>query len=158
MKHTREGGCAFCDIVSRKVAASIVFEDELTMAFVDLRQFHAGHTLVIQRRHFRDVREIDHSTGAALMMTLSNVTRAVGAVFPNEGLSVWHSIGEAAFQEVPHLHIHIHPRFRDDGVLRVYPDSPVASNKAKRDEYAASLRRFLDGNEQKRNSESFRSR
>jgi histidine triad (HIT) family protein len=147
MKHTYEEGCVFCDIVSRKLAASIVFEDEQTMAFVDLRQFHAGHTLVIPRRHFRDLREIDHSTGAALMMTLSNVTRAVGAVFPNEGLSVWHSIGEAAFQEVPHLHIHIHPRFRDDGVLRVYPDSPVASNKAKRDEYAANLRSFLDGRE-----------
>ena len=151
MKHTHEEGCAFCDIVSRKLAASIVFEDELTMAFVDLRQFHPGHTLIIPRRHFRDVREIDHSTGAALMMTLSNVTRAVGAVFPNEGLSVWHSIGEAAFQEVPHLHIHIHPRFRDDGVLRVYPDSPVASNKAKRDEYAANLRSFLDDREQRPN-------
>ena len=121
------------------------------MAFVDLRQFHPGHTLVIPRRHFRDVREIDHSTGAALMMTLSNVTRAVGAVFPNEGLSVWHSIGEAAFQEVPHLHIHIHPRFRDDGVLRVYPEAPVESNKAKRDEYAASLRNFLDAGEQSPN-------
>ena len=145
MSHAHAEGCVFCDIVSRKVAASIVFEDELTMAFVDLRQFHPGHTLVIPRRHFRDVREIDHSTGAALMMTLSKVTRAVGTVFPNEGLSFWHSIGEAAFQEVQHLHIHIHPRFRDDGVLRVYPDSPVEPNKAKRDEYAASLRSFLDG-------------
>ena len=140
-------GCVFCDIVSRKVAASIVIEDELTMAFVDLRQFHPGHTLVIPRRHFRDVREIDQSTGAALMMTLSDVTRAVGSVFPNEGLSIWHSIGEAAFQEVPHLHIHIHPRFRDDGVLRVYPDSPAEPNKATRDEYAAKLRIFLNGPE-----------
>jgi histidine triad (HIT) family protein len=138
-------GCVFCDIVSRKVAASIVFEDELTMAFVDLRQFHPGHTLVIPRRHFRDVREIDYSTGAALMMTLSNLTRAVGSVFPNEGLSIWHSIGEAAFQEVPHLHIHIHPRFHDDGVLRVYPDSPPTLSKEKGDEYAANLRSFLDG-------------
>jgi histidine triad (HIT) family protein len=145
MRRTREADCVFCNIVNGKIAAGIVLEDELTMAFVDLRQFHPGHTLVIPRRHFRDVREIDRSTGAALMMTLSNVTRAVGAVFPNEGLSVWHSIGEAAFQEVPHLHIHIHPRFRDDGVLRVYPDAPVAPNKAKRDEYAANLRSFLDG-------------
>lgn len=147
MSHAHAEDCVFCDIVSRKVAASIVYEDELTMAFLDLRQFHPGHTLVIPRRHFRDVREIDHSTGAALMVTLSKVTRAVGSIFPNEGLSIWHSIGEAAFQEVPHLHVHIHPRFRDDGVLRVYPDSPVAPNKATRDEYAVSLRSFLDGRE-----------
>jgi diadenosine tetraphosphate (Ap4A) HIT family hydrolase len=65
-------------------------------------------------------------------------------MFPNEGLTLWHSIGEAAFQEVPHLHLHIHPRFRDDGVLRVYPESPVTSTKEKRDEYAARLRNFLD--------------
>ena len=144
MNDAHEEGCVFCDIASGKVAASIVFEDESTLAFVDLRQFHRGHTLVIPRRHFRDVREIDRSTAAALMMTLSKVTRAVGSVFPNEGLSIWHSIGEAAFQEVPHLHIHIHPRFRDDGLLRVYPDSPATPNKATRDEYAAKLRSFLD--------------
>jgi histidine triad (HIT) family protein len=144
MKNTHQEGCAFCDIVSRKLTVSIVFENELTMAFIDLRQFHPGHTLVIPRRHFRDVREIDHSTGAALMMTLSNVTRAVGAVFPNEGLSIWHSMGEAAFQEVPHLHIHIHPRFRDDDVLRVYPSPPTTPQKEKRDQYAALLRQHLE--------------
>jgi histidine triad (HIT) family protein len=67
----------------------------------------------------------------------------VGALFPNEGLSLWHSIGEAAFQEVPHLHIHIHPRFMDDGVLRVYPHAPDTPDKAKRDEYAGMLRQYL---------------
>ena len=144
MDRACEVDCVFCDIVSGKIAASIVIEDELTMAFVDLRQFHPGHTLVIPRHHFRDVRELDHSTGSALMATISRVTRAVGAMFPNEGLSLWHSIGEAAFQEVQHLHIHIHPRFRDDGVLRVYPESPVTPTKEKRDEYAARLREFLD--------------
>ena len=91
------------------------------MAFVDLRQFHPGHTLVIPRQHLRDVRELDQVTGAALMATVARVTRAVGAAFPNDGISLWHSIGEAAFQEVPHLHIHVHSRLRDDGVLRVYP-------------------------------------
>src|ERR1700720_4240964 len=77
------------------------------------------------------------------MATVSRVTRAVGAIFPNEGLSLWHSIGEAAFQEVPHLHIHIHPRFHDDEVLRVYPNSPATPKKQKRDVYASNLRHFL---------------
>ena len=110
--------------------ASIVFEDELTMAFVDLRQFHPGHTLVIPRQHFGDVRELDEASGAALMWTLSRLTRAVATAFPNEGLSVWHSIGEAAFQEVPHLH------FQEDAVLRVYPQAPAMPEKQTRDEYA----------------------
>ena len=140
----RNDSCAFCDIAAGKIAASIVHQDDLTIAFIDFRQFHAGHTLVIPRRHFRDVRELDESTAAALMMTVSRVTRAVGAVFPNDGLSLWHSIGEAAFQEVPHLHIHIHPRFRDDGLLRVYPRPPATPQKEERDQYAALLRQHLE--------------
>jgi histidine triad (HIT) family protein len=144
MNEAHEDGCVFCDIASGKIAASIAFEDELTMAFVDFRQFHAGHTLVIPRRHLRDVRELDHATGAALMATVSRVTRAVGAIFPNEGLSLWHSIGEAAFQEVSHLHIHIHPRFHDDEVLRVYPSPPATPQKEEKDQYAALLRQHLE--------------
>lgn len=144
MKHVEDEDCVFCEIVAGRVPASVVFQDALTMAFVDLRQFHPGHTLVIPRRHLRDVRELDEPIGAALMATISRVTRAVGAVFPNEGLSLWHSIGEAAFQEVPHLHIHIHPRLKKDGVLQVYPHRPATPDKPKRDEYAALLRQHLE--------------
>lgn len=143
MDHASRGKCPFCDIVEGRLAASIVFEDDLTLAFVDLRQFHPGHTLVIPRRHFPDVRELDEASGAALMSTLGRVTRAVAAAFPNEGLSLWHSIGEAAFQEVPHLHIHIHPRFKEDGVLRVYPQAPATPDKQTRDEYAAIIRQHI---------------
>lgn len=113
------------------------------MAFVDLRQFHPGHTLVIPRQHFPDVRELDLDTGTALMATVSRITRAVGKAIPNEGLSLWHSIGPAAFQEVPHLHIHVHPRKSDDGFLRVYPSSPPTSDQSIRDSYAAIIRGFL---------------
>ena len=135
--------CALCKIAQGLCPASIVYEDELTMAFVDLRQFHPGHTLVIPKRHFADVREVDADTGAALMATVSRVTRAVGAAFPNEGLSLWHSIGPAAFQEVPHCHIHIHPRRTGDGFLRVYPEAPAHPDSRIRDEYAARIREHL---------------
>ena len=123
--------------------ASIVYEDELTMAFVDLRQFHPGHTLVIPREHIPDVREISPDTGAALMNTVARVTRAVAAAFPSEGISLWHSIGPAAFQEVPHLHIHIHPRFSGDYLLEVYPRSPATADENTRDSYAKMIRHQL---------------
>jgi len=126
------------------MAASMVCENELALAFMDLRQFHPGHTLVIPRQHLRDVRELDDETGAALMAMVSQVTRAVGLAFPNEGLSLWHSIGEAAFQEVPHLHIHVHPRLRDDDLLRGYPVLPEPTERARLDEYAAALRASLE--------------
>jgi len=55
--------CVFCQIVRGAEPASVVWEDELTMAFLDRRQFHPGHTLVIPRQHLCDVRELDHKTG-----------------------------------------------------------------------------------------------
>jgi histidine triad (HIT) family protein len=136
--------CVFCAIAQGHAPASIVCENDWALAVVDLRQFHPGHTLVIPRQHFHDVRELDETTGAALMAMVTRVTRAVGRAFPNQGLSLWHSIGEAAFQEVPHLHLHIHPRLMDDNVLRVYPRLPGNTPRSILDSYAATLRSLLD--------------
>ncbi|MBL8982783.1 MAG: HIT domain-containing protein [Gemmatimonadetes bacterium] len=116
--------CVFCEIVARRAPAAIVLEDEHTLAFVDLRQANPGHVLVIPKVHIPDVRHLDAEVGAALMHSVVRITRAVGVAFPNDGLSLWHSIGPAAFQEVPHLHIHVHPRLLSDGLLQVYPTLP----------------------------------
>ncbi|MGY1459311.1 HIT family protein [Luteimonas sp. A534] len=137
-------GCIFCAIAQGKAPASVICENELALAIVDLRQFHPGHTLVIPRQHLQDVRELDDATGASLMAMVSRITRAVGRAFPNQGLSLWHSIGEAAFQEVPHLHIHIHPRLIGDDVLRVYPQLPASTERSTLDSYAEALRSHLD--------------
>lgn len=138
-----EEECVFCGIVSGLKPASIVWEDDLTMAFIDQRQFHPGHTLVIPRRHLRDVRELDDRTGAALMAAVARITRAVAAAFPSEGLTLWHSIGEAADQEVPHLHIHVHPRRLGDRLLKVYPTPAVEPDLSVRETYAARVRSYL---------------
>lgn len=138
--------CVFCNIAARRSAASVVHEDALTLACIDLRQFHAGHTLVIPRRHLADVRELDAESGAALMATLVRVSHAVSAEFPNQGLSIWHSIGEAAFQEVAHLHFHVHPRLIGDEVLRIYPAAPATPERDVLEQYADRLRRRLAAN------------
>ncbi len=136
--------CVFCGIVRRDQAASIVWEDDLVLAVVDLRQFHAGHTLVMPRQHIRDVRDLDYATGAALMSLVARVTRAVATAFPNEGLSLWHSIGAAADQEVPHLHVHVHPRHIGDQLLKIYPSMAALPDRQILDSYAHLLRSHLD--------------
>src|SRR3546814_485794 len=143
MISTATDGCIFCQIASGAAPASIVYADDLTLAFIDLRQFHRGHTLVIPRMHFADIRELDERTGAAVMATVVKITAAIGKAFPNEGLSLWHSIGPAASQEVPHLHIHVHPRLHGDDFLRVYPGDLPASQVHEREAYAATLRQHL---------------
>src|SRR2546421_12916883 len=116
--------CVFCEIVRGAELASVVWEDDLTMAFLDRRQFHPGHTLVIPRQHLCDVRELDHTTGAALMASVARITRAVAAGFPNQGLSLWHSIGEAADQELPHLLFLKDPGILDVYMLQIHPSPP----------------------------------
>ena len=85
----------------------ICYEDSQALAFMDIQPVNAGHVLVVPRAHVADVREADDITGAAIMASVARMARAVARVFPNDGLSVWHSIGPAADQEVPHLHVHL---------------------------------------------------
>ena len=135
--------CIFCEIVDRTSPASVVLDDERTLAFMDLRQANPGHVLVVPKMHINDVRDLDADTGSALMQSVSRVTRAVAQAFPNNGISLWHSIGEAAFQEVPHLHIHVHPRLDNDGILRVYESLPENVDVPTRETYAESVRHQL---------------
>ena len=137
--------CVFCAIVAGTAPASIVLADERTVAFMDLRQAHPGHVLVVPKVHVNDVRELDAETGGALMAAVGRIARAVGVAFPNEGMSVWHSIGPAAFQEVPHLHFHVHPRRIGDSILRVYDSQPPDTDAETRNRYAAILLRELNG-------------
>jgi len=135
--------CIFCEIIARRAAADIVHEDELTIAVVDLRQHNPGHVLVIPKAHINDVRGLDERTGSALMNSLVRIAKAVDSAFPNEGMTVWHSIGPAAFQEVPHMHLHVHPRRLGDGLLRVYPNVPTNVDPVTRATYADQIRREL---------------
>jgi histidine triad (HIT) family protein len=140
-----DNGCAFCAIAEEKLPASVVLADALTLAFLDLRQYHAGHVLVIPRQHVPDIRAVDDATATALMLAVAQVARAVDRTFPSDGLSIWHSAGAGANQEVPHLHFHVHPRYFGDDVLRVYPRPPAYPDRAQLDACAGQLRAALGG-------------
>ena len=135
--------CVFCEIMAGRASGDIVYADDLTVAFIDPRQYNPGHVLVVPRTHINDIRYLDPRTGAALMDTSIKIARAVDRAFPNEGMTLWHSIGPAAFQEVPHMHLHVHPRRLGDGLLRVYPGAPVDADPTARASYAEHLRHVL---------------
>jgi len=135
--------CVFCEIMAGREPGDIVFQDDLIVAFIDPRQHNPGHVLVVPRTHINDIRYLDPRTGAALMNALIKIARAVDRVFANEGMTLWHSIGPAAFQEVPHMHMHVHPRRLGDGLLRVYPGAPVDADPTSRASYAERLRNAL---------------
>jgi len=138
-------GCAFCAIVAGAAPASVVAADAETLTFLDLRQYHPGHVLVISRRHVADLRAADDATAAAVMVAVARAARAVDQAFHGDGLSIWHSAGAGAGQEVPHLHVHVHPRRLGDELLRVYPQAPARPDRAGLEAYAVRLRLALAG-------------
>ena len=129
MDHASPTPCAFCEIIAGRLPATIIAQDDLTVALLDLRQFHPGHILVVSRHHLPDLRAADDQTAAAILIMVTRVSRAVDLTFPADGLSVWHSAGPGAHQEVPHLHFHVHPRRVGDGLLHVYPRPPLVPDR-----------------------------
>ncbi|GAB4406045.1 MAG: HIT family protein [Anaerolineales bacterium] len=107
-------GCVFCDIIARRAPAHIVYEDEATVAFMDIMPIHEGHTLVVPKTHAADAFEIDPQEAAAAMRTAVKVARAVKAAFGCDGVNIFQSNGPAAGQTVFHFHIHVLPRWAGD--------------------------------------------
>ncbi len=121
----------------------MVYQDDRTLAFMDPRQFHAGHVLVIPRSHLPDIRSLRRADAGSLMALVAAVARAVDAAFPSDGLSIWISTGPGAFQEVPHLHIHVHPRVVGDEMLRPYPSPPDQPDRVVLDARAKAVQEQL---------------
>ena len=117
----RDNDCVFCRIISGELDSAAVYEDESTLAFMNLRQSNEGHVLVVPRNHIEQIYDLDELTASALANAVYKVARAVRRVYKPKGLSIWQSNGPAAFQEVPHVHWHVLPRYTDDGLLVVYP-------------------------------------
>jgi len=113
--------CVFCKLVARQIPASIVYEDEATLAFMDLGQVNPGHVLVACKAHAASIYDLDDPQAAAVFRTAAKVARAVRAAFDPPGLSVYQANGKPAGQTVLHFHLHVLPRHEDDGMQLVWP-------------------------------------
>jgi histidine triad (HIT) family protein len=117
-------GCIFCDIVAGRAPASIVWADDAAIAFMDLRQPTEAHVLVIPRMHVETIDALPLDLAGRLMQGAVLVARAMRETLHPAGLSLSQSNGEAAGQEVPHVHLHLLTREPGDDLLRVYPRKP----------------------------------
>ena len=132
-----DSDCIFCRIILGELDSATIYEDESTLAFMNLRQSNEGHALVVPKGHFEQIYDLDNDSASALASTVCKVARAVRRVYAPEGLSIWQSNGPAAFQEVPHVHWHVLPRYNDDGLLAVYPKE--LADRARREYSLQSL-------------------
>ena len=108
--------CIFCRIINREVSASRVFTDTSAMAFLDISPVNPGHTLVVPVRHVASFTELTHAEIDCMARMAQQVASALKTSFPEcEGVTVSMADGEVAGQEVPHTHMHVIPRHREDG-------------------------------------------
>ena len=115
--------CIFCQIIAGTSPANFVHQDEQTVAFMDIQPVNPGHILVVPRAHAADLAELDPQDGARLFQVGQRLAAALHhSGLRCEGVNLFLAVGEAAGQEVFHVHLHVIPRFAGDGFgLRFNP-------------------------------------
>jgi histidine triad (HIT) family protein len=110
------GECIFCQIVQGNAKAAVVYRDELVTAFMDIQPVNPGHVLIVPNAHAAELAELPEETGAHLFRVAQRVSAALRrSGLPCEGVDFFLADGEAAMQEIFHVHLHVFPRYKDDG-------------------------------------------
>ena len=130
--------CIFCKIVAGELPATIVDEDERTIAFMDINPATRGHALVIPREHSRDLLEISEEDLRATILGAQRLARRVSDRLGSAGVNLLNSCGAAAWQTVFHFHIHVIPRYEGDPLA--LPWTPAPGDQAEISAAAAELR------------------
>lgn len=113
--------CVFCRIVAGQIPSTRVYEDALTVAFMDIGQVNPGHVLVALKAHAENLYALDDAQAAAVQRAAARVARAIRDAFSPQGLSVYQANGKAAGQTVFHYHVHLVPRHEGDGMALSWP-------------------------------------
>ena len=107
--------CLFCKIIRGEVPSNKVYEDDETLAFLDIRPVNPGHTLVVPKKHSIDIFEIEGPEWDAVMKTTRIVTHALEKALSPDGVNLSMNNRAGAGQAVFHAHVHVMPRFENDG-------------------------------------------
>ena len=111
---TAAKGCLFCAIVAGEVDAHIVFEDRLSLAFLDHRPLFPGHSLLVPREHHETIWDLPDELVGPLFANARFLSGAIRAAMDSQGAFV--AVNNVVSQSVPHLHVHLVPRNRKDGL------------------------------------------
>lgn len=130
--------CIFCRIVAGEIPAHKIYEDDQTLAFLDISPATRGHTLVIPKTHATDLLAIGSDDVAATARTVQTVARILQTVLQPHGFNVIQNNGAAAGQTAFHYHVHVIPRSEGDGAVRLW--QPGATDHAALSALAAELR------------------
>jgi histidine triad (HIT) family protein len=107
--------CVFCKLRDGQIPSMKIFEDDMTIAFMDINPINSGHCLVITKAHAANIYEAELPDLQAAITTAQRVALAIRDGLKPDGLNMLQANGPAAFQSVPHFHLHLIPRWNNDG-------------------------------------------
>jgi histidine triad (HIT) family protein len=138
--------CIFCKIVSGKLRARIINENEYAMAFLDAFPLSSGHTLVVPKTHFSKVQDMDKECSCAVFSIACQIAAILEPTVRVNASTIAIHNGRDAGQEVPHVHIHIVPRSVNDGAGPIHSmfNSRPKLNDEEMDKLADKLRKILN--------------
>jgi len=136
-----EGSCIFCKIARKEASASVIYEDDVVIAFLDIRPLNEGHTLVVPKRHYEYVYDVPDEEVAHLYKIAKKIALAVKKGVNAEGITIAQQNEIAAGQDVFHVHVHVIPRYEGQKLPR-FEDIPEAS-RDKLEQVAVRLRQHV---------------
>ena len=136
------GSCKFCQIAGRELASHIVFEDQVSVAFLDNRPLFPGHTLLVPKQHYETLGDLPSDLIAPFFSNAQMLAGAVERGMEAEGSFV--AINNRVSQSVPHLHVHIVPRRNKDGLRGFFWPRQTHPDEAEMSRAQAAIRRAVD--------------
>ena len=118
--------CLFCKIIKKEISAEIVYEDNEILAFLDIKPVHPGHTLVIPKEHHKMMGETPDDLIASLFVKSKKIMKAIKKAMGADYIAI-----SVIGIEIPHLHIHLVPRYFNDGMANFWPTKTYKGNESK---------------------------
>lgn len=115
--------CVFCQILKGEAPATYTYEDDSVVAFMDIQPITHGHMLVVPRAHAVLMSEVDDSVAMRAFRVARKLAAAARASLGATGVNLFVADGEVAFQDVPHFHVHVIPRYPKDGFGLTFPST-----------------------------------
>jgi histidine triad (HIT) family protein len=136
-----DADCIFCKIIQNEIPSTVVYEDDVVKAFLDLTQTTPGHTLVVPKTHVADIFAYDADLAAQVFSRIPKIARAIKASDPAIiGMNIINNNGKVASQSVFHSHFHLIPRYSDtDGFGLKFTDNSADYTPEKLQQVAAKI-------------------
>ena len=120
--------CIFCKIVNGKIPSSKIYEDDTFIVILDIFPSAKGHLLIIPKRHATNLYELNEKEASDLIPLSQKIAKKINETLKPQGLNILQNNGKAAGQDVFHYHMHLIPRYENDGI-KYFKQSPQASKE-----------------------------